>query len=425
VVSATEQTVSQEPGVGGASVVLAVDAEDELDAALATERASRSAAEARAAELDERLARLAVETRDLTRLRDNFHSLYREERELRTAAEEIADQRSQERDELQQQVILLSSDVERLDRQVTRLQQARAAVQAATPTAAAEVQPTAEAPSTADGPAPHDTAGDARLVALEQELGALHAHAADVELALTQRAADLAAAGQRVSDLEREVTAARAQLSEAPTAQADVVPAAESAAATRRLHELDGELATLRAEHADLRAAHDRAAAARDGLQAQLHTAQEQRGQAERFAATAEQRVEEALLREQEAVREAQTRRAQAERAELELQAAKASIGVLEQRVRDAEAARDAAEQRAAALEQELDVVRSEMLTGRPAAAKRTLLRRRPAGTDRGKADAVPHMETVGTAVNGGPPLEVAGAPEDVESILHRRLFGD
>ena len=381
--------------------------DDDLLDALHAERAARTRAEQLSAERDEAVAKLQAELRDLSRLRDNFHSLYREERELREEADRIAEERSEERDTLQGEVAMLRADVERLDRMVTRYQAERAATPA--PTAA---------PAATEAAAPQPST-DSRVLELERELGMFRAHTAELENAVAERAAELATANQRATDLEREVAMARSQL-------AGIDPASrgeqgvELDAAARRIHDLDGELASLRTEHTDLRKAHERLTAARDALAESVKAEQAQRLEAQRFVAGAEQRVQDAAAREQEAVRAAHQYRAALEHADHELQAAKATIAVLERRVHDAEEARNAAVRRTEELEQELSFVRSDVLTGHPVhAAKRGgLLRRR--GPETARAG---HVETVGTPV-ATPTVEVAGTPEDVETALHRRLFG-
>jgi len=387
-VSAENLAVAQQ---GPSDPSVATLSDDELLDALNRERAARQRAEHLYVERDEALARLQVEMRDLGRLRDNFHSLYREERELRSEADRIAEERIQERDALQAQVLLLQADVDRLDRMVSRYQAQRggqAEAPAPAPTAAQPAQP--------------EAAGDARAHELERETGVLRAHAAE---------------------LEAELSTLRATQQALQSGRGD--HAAELAAAVRRVHDLDGELAGLRAEHADLRTAHERLVAARDALKQSLAGEAGQREEAQRFAGSAEQRAQEAVTREQEAVHAASLHRTAAERAEQELQAARATIAVLEQRVHDAENARAVAEQRSTELSEELSFVRSDVLAERSAApAKRTLLRRRPAESGNGRHGAVAHVETVGTAVGVEKEVEVSGAPEDVEAALHRRLFG-
>lgn len=428
----------QEPSDSSAATL----SDDDLLDALNRERAARQRAEQLYVERDETLAKLQVEMRDLGRLRDNFHSLYREERELRTEADRVAEERSLERDTLQQQVMLLQADVDRLDRMVSRYQaQAQRAEKPA-----ATAQPAAAQPAPA--------AGDTRAPELERELGLLRAHAAELEAAVAERTASLGAANQRVTEMERELAMARTQTAggedgaDAAVAAANrrvaeleselsalrtthqalqsgrSEHAADLAAAVRRVHDLEGELATLRTEHADLRAAHERLSAARDALKQSLSGETGQREEAQRFAASAEQRVQEAVTREQEAVRSANQHRGAAEHAEQDLQAARATISVLEKRVHDAEAARAVAEQRSTELAEELSFVRSDVMAERPAPARRTLLRRRPAENGNGKHAAVGHVETVGTAIGVEKAVEVSGAPEDVETALHRRLFG-
>ena len=386
--------------------------DDDLLDALNAERAARARAEQLSSERDDALAKLQAELRDLSKLRDNFHSLYREERELREEADRVAQERSEERDALQGEVGLLHADVDRLNRMVTRFQAQLAEAPAApAPAATAAAAPEAEA-----APQP---AADTRVLELERELGLLRAHAAELENAVAERAAQLAGATQHAADLEREVAMARSQLAGIdPSSRGE--HAAELDASARRIHDLDGELASLRAEHADLRKAHERLTAARDALAESVKAEQAQRQEAQRFVAGAEQRVQEAVAREHEAVRAAHQYHAAVEHADHEPQAAKATIAVLERRVHDAEEARSAATHRAEEVEQELSFVRSDVLTGHPVhAAKRGgLLRRR--GPEPGKAG---HVETVGTPVET-PTVEVSGTPEDVEAALHRRLFG-
>jgi hypothetical protein len=104
---------------------------------------------------------------------------------------------------------------------------------------------------------------------------------------------------------------------------------------------------------------------------------------------------------------------------------ARATIGVLEQRVHEAEQARATAEQRSTELAEEVGFMRSDVLNGTAQpSARRNLLRRRPAEAGRPGRPGGPHIEAVGTAVGNAAPVEVTGTPEDVESALHRRLFG-
>jgi predicted nucleic acid-binding Zn-ribbon protein len=437
VVSAEDRVMAPQQSSDGGVATLS---DDDLLDALNSARAARARAEQLYTERDEAVAKLQAEVRDLSRLRDNFHSLYREERELRSEAERTAEERIGERDALQQEVILLHSDVDRLDRMVQRFQAQRAE------------QPAVE--TSAPTMAPTSPAADTRVQELERDAGMLRAHAAELETAVTERTAQLSAANQRVTDLEREVAMARTQLAGSEAGERDSAVAganrriaeleselatlrashqalqsgrsehaADLAAGARRIHDLDGELASLRLQHADLQAAYDRVVAARDALKQTIAGEQAQREEAQHLSESAQQRVQEAVMREQEAVRAANHHQTAAERADHELQAAKATIGVLEQRVHDAEAARAAAEQRAAAVGEELSFVRTDVLTGHAAApAKRTLLRRRPA--DHSRHATATHVETVGTAVGADATVEVSGSPEDVEAALHRRLFG-
>lgn len=368
---------------------------DDLRAALEVERAARAQAEAVARQRDDMVAKLQNDLRDLARLRDNFHNLYREERELRAAAEQLADDRNETHGTLESEIASLSAEVDRLKRQLARQQ----------PAPAAPVIAAAAAPSGADP----------RITDLERELGVIIAHAAELEAAVAERSAELEEATRRSQDLEREVAATRGQRT---SASAPPAADAEPSAIQLRLHDMEGELAVLGKEHSDLRAAHDRLAAARQRLEEQLGEEQAQRAAADRAATEAGQRAAEAVRREAQAIDEAGRLRAAAESTDLALQAAKASIGVLEQRLRDAEQLRAAAEQRVGELEEELSFVRSSVLTGRSdAASRRSLLRRRtaPAGP----------IEATGTPVVDTTPVEVTGAPEDVEQALHRRLFGD
>ena len=411
--------------VNGAVAVL--DPQDPLDA----ERAARARAEERYAEADRLVAKLQHEQRDLLKLRDNFHSLYREERELRAEAERVAEERSIERDNLDAEMVVLRADLDRLDRIVKRLQ--------------ANPAPQAPATPTADGNV------DARVQEMERDAGLLRAHAAELEAAIAERNAALNAVSERVTTLEREVATARVQLiggeSAATAAAAGRIAelegeiarlrAAQSdgdgsealAAANRRVHDLEGELATLRLERENLQTAFDRAAATRDEFKKSLTGMVAERDEAQRLSGGAEQRIRQAVSREQDAVRIAGERQAANERTEQELQVAKATIAVLEQRVHDAERARTNAEQRSMELAGELDFVRNDVLnnaTTAPAASrKQNLLRRRPAEAGRpGRPGGPIVVETVGTPVANATPVEVSSSAEDVESALHRRLFG-
>jgi len=407
-VSAEDVAVALQGAASGSVSTLSSD--DDLLDALDTERAARARAERLYAEADASLAKAQREARDLLRLRDNFHSLYREERELRAEAERVAEEHSIERDGLEAEIIVLRADVDRLDRLVKRYQAARAERE----TAAADTAAT-------------DRAVDTRVHELERDTGMLRAHAAELEAAVGERTAALTAANQRVADLEREVAMARAQLagSEPAGESATSANAEELAASVRRIHDLEGELATLTAEHADLRAAHDRAAGARDEFKRNLSAALTEREEAQRFVASAEQRLQVAVTHEQEAARAAGERQAAAERAEQDLQVARATISVLEQRVHEAEQARATAEQRSTELAEELGFVRSDVLNGTAQpSARRNPLRRRPAEAGRPGRPGGPHIEAIGTAVGNATPVEVTGTPEDVESALHRRLFG-
>jgi chromosome segregation ATPase len=437
-------------GAQGSSGGVGTLSDDEILDALNTARAARARAEQLYMERDEAVAKLQGEVRDLMRMRDNFHSLYREERELRSEAERVTGQSREERDGLQNELILVRADLDRLNRMLERLQAQRAEQLEAVPAPTIPAIP---------GP-PAVPAMDARVQELEREMGLLRAHAAELETAVSERTAQVAAASHRVTDLERELVMARTQVAGSePAEDSDTVGAnrriveleselaalraahealqggrtenaAELAAAMRRAHDLDGELASLRVEQAALRTAHERAVAARDAFKQTIAAEQAQREEAQRLSASAQQRVQDAVVREQQAVRVAQQSQAASERAEVELQAAKATIAVLEQRVHDADQARDAAEKSAAAVWEELHFVRTDVLTERtpapataPAAAKRTLLRRRPA--ESAKLGAAPrHVETIGTAVAADKTVEVAGTAEDIESALHRRMFG-
>jgi chromosome segregation ATPase len=369
--------------------------EDELVAALAAEREARAQAESRAAERDARVAKLEADVRDIAKLRDNFHNLYREEREMRAAAEQTAEQRSEEHGHLESEVVHLTAEVERLRRSIARLQAA----------------PSPEASAARSQP-------DEAVRGMERELGVVISHAADLEVAIAQRSEELAAATQRIEALERELASAPREPGATPTPVASAGDD-ELAAAQRRIHDLDGALASLQSEHSEMRRARDRVAEQRSALKVQLESEQARRAEAERVAAEAGARATEAVRVEADALRQLQAMREAAERTDLALQAATASIGVLEQRLREAEQAHSAAEARIAQLTEELGFVRSNVLTGHNDAQARGLLRRRgrpatPAG----------HVETVGTPVDATP-VPVSGTPEDVEEILHRRLFGD
>ena len=413
--------------VTGAVAVL--DPED----ALGAERAARARAEERYAYADRLVAKLQSEQRDLLKLRDNFHSLYREERELRAEAERVAEERSIERDNLDAEMVVLRADLDRLDRMVQRLQ----------------ANPAPQAPAT---PAADGTV-DARVLEMERDAGLLRAHAAELEAAIAERNAALNADTERVTTLEREVATARVQLtgSESAATAAAAARIAELegeiarlraeqtapqgdgsealAAANRRVHDLEGELATLRLERENLQTAFDRAAGTRDEFKKSLTGMVAERDEAQRLSAGAEQRIRQAVGREQDAVRIAGERQAANERTEQELQVAKATIAVLEQRVHDAERARTNAEERSMELAGELDFVRNDVLnnaTTAPAASrKQNLLRRRPADAGRpGRPGGPIVVETVGTPVANATPIEVSSSAEDVESALHRRLFG-
>lgn len=371
---------------------------------------------------DDAVTRLERELKDLAKLRDNFHSLYREERQLRAESDRVAAERSSERDRLEEDLIVVRGDVDRLQRMLKRLQEAGPAPAVAA-IASAPIAPAPMPPATA-GASPEAIAAAEQVRELQREAGMLRAHAAELEGAVFQRGAELAAANERVASMEREVVLARTQLaaaarSDSSDAVAEAASAAELAAAARRLHDLEGELASLRLEHSGLVTAHERTIASRDALREQLAAEQKARHEGESYVTGAEQRVQQAMLREHEAIRAADDHRLAAERSEQQLQAAQATIAVLETRVHDIEAARADAERRISELQEELDFVRSSVLTGRsePQPAKRGLLPRRrsePAKAVTGRVE--PHPAAT---------VEVSGAPaEDVESALHRRLFG-
>jgi hypothetical protein len=161
---------------------------DQLRVAFVAEHHGRLRAEALAAERDETIARLQAELRDLGRLRDNFHSLYKEERQLRAEAEQVAEQSRDERDLMEREVVRLASEVDRLERHIVRLQRPDAA----------DISHVA-APAAATAPAP-----PAELIAAVDALTA--------ELASIRAERDALLAGQAVVDGYREA-AERAELS--------------------------------------------------------------------------------------------------------------------------------------------------------------------------------------------------------------------
>jgi hypothetical protein len=81
-----------------------------LRATLFTERAARAQAERAAVELEHEVARLQVELRTFTVLRDNFHELYREERDRRIAVERVAADCANQRTQHEQQVRALRAE---------------------------------------------------------------------------------------------------------------------------------------------------------------------------------------------------------------------------------------------------------------------------------------------------------------------------
>jgi hypothetical protein len=366
---------------------------DELQAMLAAEQAARQRAEAFAAERDSRAAKAEADLRDIAKLRDNFHNLYREERELRETAERTSEAAVEERNRLESDVVRLQSELDRVKR--------------------AAVRPAAPAVS-----GPSSGGKDAALLDLERELGVVISHAAELEGAMAERDAELARATRRVEELELAMAALR-------TADTAAAGSAADEATTRRIHDLDAELATARAENGDLRAAHERLADKHRQLEQQLAAEQAQRAAAEAVATQADERARQAVGTEAEAVRRHQQAHAAAEHADRDLQAAKAAIAVLEQRLRDAEQARGAAEQHAAEVAEELAFVQSSVLTGRDdRAGRRGLLRRKPTATAPPAGETPPgHVETVGTPVQPAP--AVAASSESVDEALHRRLFGD
>lgn len=209
------------PGLGYVDI-------DQLHAMLAAEQAARQHAEAVAAKAQDDL-------RDIAKLRDNFHNLYREERELREAAERGADAAISERNRLE-------SDVVRLQGEVDRLQ--RAAARPAPPVVNA---PAAASPPPVVSAAPAPT-GDAARLDLERELGVVISHAAELEAAMARRDAELAAARAEQSDLraaaeraDRDLLAARAALGVLEQRLHDAERARE--AAEQRAAELAEELA--------------------------------------------------------------------------------------------------------------------------------------------------------------------------------------
>ena len=411
---------------------------------LAAERAAR-------VEQEERLKRLQADVRELSQLRDNFHTLYREERESREAAERMADERREAAEHQQVELAGLRSDVERLRRTASRLQETLAAQ-------AALVAPVAGA-GVADS-------SSARVAELERQLAEMVERN---QALLAQRAAESlgigaevdSAAVLRVTELERKLAeltthydALRSEHTAMLSAPSDAAPSAaqselvaEASAATLRVAELEHELVVLRAEHAELRGALDRAVTAQRGLEESLRREQSrarddvraEKERADRGVAAAEDRIAaaeraaaEALARLEPSAREVEVLRARIEQREGALRIAQASVEVAERRAHEAEEARATADQRAADLEQELDFLRNEALAGRAETKGRSLLRRRPSTPP--AADRRPGglVETVGRATPSSPPAQAvpppAAAPaataDEVEQALHRRLFG-
>lgn len=94
----------------------------DLRKALAAERAARQQAEQTVAEQRRELKLRGDEMRTFTVLRDNFHDLYREEHDIRVAAEAVARDAMAERDRLGAEVVRLSGENNRLRTALSRAQ---------------------------------------------------------------------------------------------------------------------------------------------------------------------------------------------------------------------------------------------------------------------------------------------------------------
>jgi chromosome segregation ATPase len=81
----------------------------QLSAELDHERARQAHRDQAMAALDDRIAALAAQVRELTHLRDNFHQLYREERTAREAAELAAGDAAEARDRIEGELIVLQA----------------------------------------------------------------------------------------------------------------------------------------------------------------------------------------------------------------------------------------------------------------------------------------------------------------------------
>jgi hypothetical protein len=93
----------------------------QLHAELDGERAKQTHRDAAMAALDDRIAALSVQVRELTHLRDNFHRLYREEREAREAAEREAGAAAQARDQVEGELLVLQARSGQLRRHLERV----------------------------------------------------------------------------------------------------------------------------------------------------------------------------------------------------------------------------------------------------------------------------------------------------------------
>jgi SMC interacting uncharacterized protein involved in chromosome segregation len=104
---------------------LLTDFHDVRDALFA-ERTARQRAEQKAADQEKELQHLTAEMRTFTVLRDNFHELYRQERDGRIAAERVAHDRIAERDRIQAELDRLHADNAQLRTALVRTQRPRA-----------------------------------------------------------------------------------------------------------------------------------------------------------------------------------------------------------------------------------------------------------------------------------------------------------
>jgi hypothetical protein len=118
VVADLELTLADEHG----KLLAALQLITELRDALKTERVLRERLEQVNADQDDRLAAAQTQVRDLTRLRDNFHELYRAERDARLAAEALAEDSTRDRDQVQTEMLVLRAEGERLRYSLSRLQ---------------------------------------------------------------------------------------------------------------------------------------------------------------------------------------------------------------------------------------------------------------------------------------------------------------